>query len=143
MNAPRKTRHRSKAHQSSLIQRIVEADRSPLELAGEMQMSLSELSEWALQPDNAQTLEGLARLSDIRAQLLVSQYRATAAIRLIEIASAEKPTELARKACVDLLQTDLDVFEHSDSPPGTAQGPDSPSEETILAALERLGEEDP
>ncbi len=143
MNEPRKTRHRSQAHQARLIQRIVEADRSPLELSREMRMSLSELSEWASRPDNAQTLEGLARLSDIRAQLLLSQYRATAAIRLIEIASAEEPTELARKACVDLLQTDLDVFEQLASPVGTPQGPASPSEETILAALERLGEEQP
>ena len=106
-------------------------------------MSLLELSEWATQPSIVKALEALARLSDVRTQMLLSQYRANAAIRLIEIALAKDPTEASRRACVDLLRADLDVFEQTCQPTGESQEAAPPSEKTILAALERLGEQQP
>ena len=143
MSAPQRPRRKCKAFDEHVIARIVEADRSPAQLAGELEMSLFELSEWATQPSIIKALEALARLSDVRTQMLLSQYRANAAIRLIEIALAKEPTEASRRACVDLLRADLDVFEQTCQPTGESQDAAPPSEETILAALERLGEQQP
>ena len=71
--------------------------------------------------------------------MLVSEYRASAAIRLIEIATDSEGGEVSRKACVDLLRADLGVFEKTQS--SEDQLPAQPSEEAILNALQKLGEE--
>ncbi len=143
MSAPRRPRRKCNAFDEHVIARIVEADLSPAELARELKMSLLELSQWATQPSIVRVLEALARLSDVRTQMVLSQYRANAAIRLIEIALAKEPTEASRRACVDLLRADLEVFEQTCQPTGESQEAAPPSEETILAALERLGEQKP
>jgi hypothetical protein len=128
-----------------IIERIVAAKRSPAEIASELEIDLHEIASLARHAPTMQTLEGVARLEDVRTQMLLSRYRANVAMHLLAIASAEEPTELARKACVDLLKTDLNVFAHQDDKAASSRKgppPPAPSEKAILAALERIGEAD-
>ena len=120
-----------------LLERISQADNTPAQLAAEMNIDLAELSRWIMSSDNLRLIEGIARLSDVRAQMILSRYRANAAAHLIAIAGSSEPSESSRKACVDLLTTDLPVFKVDEHAPATAQP--APSSETILEALERLG----
>ena len=141
MTPPRRLRRNSKALTEQLIEQLLKGERAPAEIAAGVGMTLAELSDWARDDTNARTLEGLARLADTRAQMLLSGYRAAAAVRLIEIATDKEKGELSRKACVDLLRADLGVF----GPPSTGSSdtpPPAPDERAILDALERLGEED-
>jgi len=126
-----------------MLQRIVDADCTPAQLSAELGMELTELSRWILDPENLRIVEGIARLSNVRAQMILSHYRSHAASRLITIAAAADPTELSRKACVDLLQTNLDVFPSPDENDSTASPAQAvpPSEQAILAALERFAAE--
>ena len=141
MTVSRRLRRNTKAMSAFLVEQLLEGSLRPAEIAAQVGMSLAELAAWAVDPANARTLEGLARLADTRAQMLLSGYRAAAAVRLIEIATDKEKGELSRKACVDLLRADLGVF----SPPSTGSSdtpPPAPDERAILDALERLGEED-
>ena len=141
MTVSRRLRRNTKALTAFLVEQLLEGTLTPAEIAAQVGMSLAELAAWAVDPANARTLEGLARLADTRAQMLLSGYRAAAAVRLIEIATDKEKGELSRKACVDLLRADLGVF----SPPSTGSSdtpPPAPDERAILDALERLGEED-
>ena len=141
MTVSRRLRRNTKAMTAFLVEQLLEGSLRPAEIAAQVGMSLAELAAWAVDPANARTLEGLARLADTRAQMLLSGYRAAAAVRLIEIATDKEKGELSRKACVDLLRAGLGVF----SPPSTGSSdtpPPAPDERAILDALERLGEED-
>jgi hypothetical protein len=80
----------------------------------------------------------LSQLADLRAQMLLSKYRAGAAAGLIAIAGSEEPTELSRKACVDLLKLDLGLFS-TGFEPIAAPTSSAPSEQAILDALEAIG----
>jgi len=138
---PRRNTKAMKATTEFLVEQLLEGALRPAEIAAQVGMSLAELAAWAADPANARTLEGLARLADTRAQMLLSGYRAAAAVRLIEIATDKEKGELSRKACVDLLHADLGVF----GSPSTGRSntpPPAPDERAILDALERLGEED-
>jgi hypothetical protein len=121
-----------------IIAHFAEGELSPVELALRLGLSLRELARWAGESDNIQLLSTIAFLADVRAQMLVARYRASAAARLIAIATEPEASEHSRKACVDLLTTNLEVF----SPRGSCEreGPAGPSEQTILDALEKLGE---
>ena len=103
-------------HLQKFINKMAEAEMTPSELAMVLGLSLEQVAELATRPSMVKTLQGLARLADIRAQLLLSRYRANAALQLINIASAKEPTELSRKACVDLLKMDLEAFKHIPAP---------------------------
>ncbi len=141
MTVSRRPRRNTNAMTEFLVEQLLEGTLRPAEIAAQVGLSLAELAAWAADPANARTLEGLARLADTRAQMLLSGYRAAAAVRLIEIATDKEKGELSRKACVDLLRADLGVF----GPPSTRSSntpPPAPDEHTILEALERLGEED-
>ena len=141
MTVPRRLRRNSKALTEQLIEQMLKGERAPAEIATGVGMTLAELSDWARNDANARTLEGLARLADLRAQMLLSEYRATAAVRLIEIATDKENVEPSRKACVDLLRADLGVFKPSDIA-ACDTPPPAPDERAILEALERLGRED-
>ncbi len=134
-----KGKRKSAALSEELFNHLVHAKHAPAQLAEESGLTLTELARWAAQPKHARVLESLARLADIRAQMLVSEYRATAAIRLIEIATDSEGGETSRKACVDLLRADLCVFQQTQA--NEDQSPAQPSEEAILNALQQLGEE--
>ena len=141
MTVSSRPRRNTEAMTEFLVEQLLEGTLRPAEIAAQAGMSLAELAAWAADPANARTLAGLARLADTRAQMLLSGYRAAAAVRLIEIATDKEKGELSRKACVDLLRADLGVF----GPPGTGSSntpPPAPDEHAILEALERLGQED-
>ena len=141
MTPPHRLRKNSKALTEHLIQQLLKGEHAPAEIATEVGMTLAELSDWTRDDANARTLEGLARLADLRAQMLLSEYRAAAAVRLIEIATDKEQVEPSRKACVDLLPADLGVFKPSDIA-NSDTPPPAPDERAILDALERLGREE-
>jgi hypothetical protein len=125
-----------------LLERIALTDNSPAQLAADMNIDLADLSRWIMHGENLRLVEGIARLSDVRAQMILSRYRANAALHLVNIAGESKTDEsktgeVSRKACVDLLTTNLPVFEADACAPAAA--PPAPNSETILEVLERLG----
>lgn len=129
-----------------LLARLAEGAPSLDDLAGEMSLTLPELGEWAARPSNQAALAAIARLSDWRGQMIVSRFRAEAAVRLVQLATgSDASDETVRKACVDLLRAQVpslrepgrgsrDVLLHAG-----LQLAATPSERTILEALERLG----
>ena len=125
----------------SLLSRLVRADLTIDELADSFDLSLADLADWIERPGRRELLERLIRLSDLRAQLLLSRYRANAALQLIAIASSEKPTEISRKACVDLIKADLQPVELGEPKTDASEPPAAPSEEAILNALQQLGDD--
>jgi hypothetical protein len=137
MNAP----HTDQDFRDHILERIAQADNTPAQLAAELSIDLAELSRWILNPDNLRLVEGVARLSDVRAQMILSRYRATTAAHLIAIAAAADPSEISRKACVDLLTTDLEVFTPDDTATTDRPTQPAPTEQTMLATLARLAEE--
>lgn len=138
---PKSTRRSATALNEKLLEQLVQGKLSPAQLAEQLDLSLTDLAKWASEPKHARVLESLARLADVRAQMLVSEYRASAAIRLIEIATDSEGGEVSRKACVDLLRADLGVFQQAKDQSNEDQSPAQPSEEAILNALQKLGEE--
>ncbi len=138
----KRSRQLCRSRTQQLLERLFEGQLAPAELARQMGIGLDDLARWAAEPNNASTLSSLARLADLRAQMLLSSYRANAAIRLIEIASTGETSEIARKACVDLLQANLGVFAEHDDESAAEQQP-VVSEEAIRAMFAELGEEQP
>lgn len=132
----------SQPRTQQLLEGFFEGQLAPAELALQMGIGLDDLARWAAEPNNASTLSSLARLADLRAQMLLSSYRANAAIRLIEIASTGEASEIARKACVDLLQADLGVFASRDLESAPEQQP-VVNEDAIRAMFTELGKEQP
>lgn len=90
-----------------LMLALYEAQQDLAELARKEKLTLTRLAGWANDARTIASLDGLCRLNDVRAQLLVSRYRTLAAARLFELAKDESAGELARKACVDLLKVCL------------------------------------
>lgn len=137
-DSARRPRRRTRALTERLVELMAEGEHSPMELAQRIDLPLTEVVAWASQPEHVRILEGLARLADVRTQLVLCKYRANAAVQLINIATADEPTELARKACVDLLNADLHAFEAVTQ--GVNLTPSGPTAEAILKTLERMGE---
>ncbi len=92
---------------AKLLRLLCEAQTDILDLAAQEKLSYSKLTAWADDHDTQKILDGICRLHDLRAQLLVSRYRTLAAARLFELAKEEAAGETARKACVDLLNASL------------------------------------
>lgn len=94
----------------ALILDLARAEHDILSFAKSHGLSLDDLVEWASKPQTRRTLSGLCVLADAQTQLLLSRYRLVAATRLIGQATAEDDSlsaEQVRKACVDLLKTEL------------------------------------
>ena len=90
-----------------LMLALYEAQQDLAELARNEKLTLTRLAGCANDARTIASLDGLCRLNDVRAQLLVSRYRTLAAARLFELAKDEAAGELSRKACVDLLKVCL------------------------------------
>ena len=93
-----------------LIQDLARAEHDILSFARAHGLSLDDLVDWAAEPKTRRLLSGLCVLADAQTQLLLSRYRLVAATRLIGQATAEDgklPAEQVRRACVDLLKTEL------------------------------------
>jgi|GEM_PF-1894317 len=94
----------------ALLDDLASAEHDILSLAQRHGLTLSGLVDWASDPQTRRTVAGLCVLADAQTQLLLSRYRLVAATRLIEQATAGADTlspEQVRKACVDLLKTEL------------------------------------
>lgn len=124
---------------------LIDGEIGPIELAERSGLTLIELAQWASARNGARLLEGLARLAELRARMVIARYRATAAASLIEMATRNDGSETARKACVDLLRLTPDITPPPSSPDagatngGEPAGLPAPSEAAILEALEALG----
>lgn len=90
-----------------LLQTLYEAQSDLSDLAKSEDMTLAALAAWGNEKLTIDALEGLCRLNDTRAQLLVTRYRTLAAAKLFELAQQDSGGETARKACVDLLKVSL------------------------------------
>lgn len=141
MTTTKGKRRTASALNRELLEQLIKARHTPAALAEKFGISLYKLASVTSQPRHVFVLENLARLADVRAQMLVSEYRATAAVRLIEIATDSEGGETSRKACVDLLRADLGVFQKTPIRPQADKKNAQPSEEAILNALQQLGEE--
>lgn len=94
----------------ALLDDLAGAEHDILSLAQRHGLSLSGLVDWACLPETRRTVAGLCVLADAQTQLLLSRYRLVAATRLIGQATADAEMlspEQVRKACVDLLRTEL------------------------------------
>lgn len=125
----------TKQREAQLLLRVYEAREDPLAVAEAFDLSLEELATWAGRDRTMRSLRGLRLVADMQTQLILSRYRLTAAAKLLQLASQEESSETARKACVDLLKTEL-TFPEADAAnePGAAV-----DEHNVLKALAELG----
>jgi hypothetical protein len=124
----------------TLIDRLAAGRLEPAELAREFDRAFPEMARAAGRlPEVLQALDSLARLADARTRVIVSTYRTDAALALLKMATSEPASDLARRACVDLLGFDLDPFrgEGSGGPPPSAPAPIDDA--AVRDALDRLG----
>jgi hypothetical protein len=136
-----KKRTISRALSERLMTLLAEGHHSAVDLARENDLSLLALAKWAAQPEHVELLSGLVRLSNVRAQIVLSQYRTNAAAKLIEHAMHGETGEISRKACVDLLKIDLPIFrDEADQKPADAQQGKRPSEAAIRRAFRELAD---
>ena len=90
----------TRAMSDRLIEQLAEGEHSPADLARANDLPLIRLARWAAEPSNIALLGGLARLADVRAQLLLGRYRASAAVQLPQLVVADSLHalgELARR----------------------------------------------
>jgi len=83
-------------------------------LAEKHRLDVVDLARWANREQNRRWLAGLCDLANFQTQLMLSQYRVTAANTLIHMAAGkrgsgddavdEEDRDLVRKACADLLK---------------------------------------
>lgn len=101
----------SKAVRDKLLHDILEARLEVTQLAQAHHLTVSELASWVRQPEILDCLRGLRQLADTQTQLLASRYRTMAVSQLLKIATVldehDNKPDIARKACVDLLQLNL------------------------------------
>lgn len=137
---PRRTRYRTKNQRThAVVGALLNSQTDFLSLGEATGMTLRDLAKWSTEDDNLHVLRGLVRLADLRTQLLISRFRAAAAYRLLAFASSDNASETARKACHDLLTTNMHAAMHQDSDERTAAMPPVEiSEETVRLALEEL-----
>ncbi len=137
-----KTRAVPSTRTERLMTALYEAQQDLDELARKEKMTLARLAGWANESDTIAALDGLCRLNDVRAQLLVSRYRTLAAARLFELAKDEAAGELARKACVDLLKVCLIPLTGGDAAgASTDAAPAVVDEPAVRRLLSELGKE--
>lgn len=99
----------AKYKSKALLADLLAGGHDVLQLGRMHKLSPEELAAWVSQPHIQQTMAGLCALSDYQTQLMLTQYRRFAATRLIRLATGEdsQVSEPSRKACVDLLRTEL------------------------------------
>lgn len=105
-----------------IIADLLLAELDLIELAKKHGLEHEDLSRWVMKDENHRCLAGLCVLADFQTQLLLSRFRALAVTRLIRLANDEQDTDLARKACVDLLRITVKATEVS-ADEGSATSP--------------------
>lgn len=140
-----------------VLTHLVQGHASLPQLAGTLGLTLRELASWVMESQNWQTLAALSRLGDLQTHMIVGRFRITAAIHLLGMAGGKDSTELARRACADLLEARLDspasdtghshrIGSRSPAgggwPAGILPNISAPMGKEILNALGELGRED-
>ena len=100
----------SSEQHAALIADIVAAEAEGTGIAERHGLSPEDLSAWAREESNQQTLRGLCVLADLQTQVLMSRCRLLAATKLLSLATGGEEgaaPEVSRKACVDLLRRDM------------------------------------
>lgn len=129
----------TKTKRSQLIRDLITSQRDLLETAEQYRMSPDDLATWINEPENARCLHGVCLLADLQTQLMLSRYRMLAASRLIRLATEEGSGDVARRACVDLLRSDLKRAEPRDSASDSAAS-DSQEQRELMALTAMLAE---
>lgn len=141
----RRARYRTRNQRThAVVGALLNAQTDFLNLGDATGMTLRDLAKWSTDDDNLHVLRGLVRLADLRTQLLISRFRAAAAYRLLAFASSDTASETARKACHDLLTTNMNAALAVDERTAT-DAPAPPiaiSEEAVRLALEELERQD-
>lgn len=136
---PSKKRYRTKNQRThAVVGALLNSQTDFINLGEATGMSLRDLAKWSTQEDNLHVLRGLVRLADLRTQLLISRFRAAAAYRLLAFASSDKATETARKACHDLLTTNMQEAMTEAVAEARPLPPVEISEDAVRLALEEL-----
>lgn len=138
-----------------LVEQIVTGVGDLDQLASELGVSLDELARITQETGALEQVVVLNELMDLRAQILLGRYRASAAVLLIELLRrAQQPEDSpdgasARQAAMDLLKATVPPRRGGSAggltkaAVGVASGSPSASEaREILAALERMGRDD-
>lgn len=101
-----------KSDRQAMIGAMLDAVQDLASIAREHGIPLSKLGTAKARRKLGRVLTNLSELNDLRTQWLISQYRATAAQQLLHMAGETasndpKQREGVRKACVDVLRTNL------------------------------------
>jgi len=126
-----------KARREAMIEQIVDAQHDWVQIAKQNHLGPDDLAAWAEETANRQTLQGLCRLADLQAQVLLGRCKLIAAGRLLELATATDESanpEIARKACVDLLK----LGEKPDEPQSNSHDQDKRSSQSRPADVASL-----
>jgi len=137
--------HRELAHPAdeTLLDQLVAGALGPLSrLRDSIDLTLDQVSEWIVEPDNRQRISNLVTLLDAQTQLIICQQRLLAVARLVEVATSAPGHETVRRACSDLLKIRLVDPYREDKRPIRMPPPRPLDELAILEALERLGRDE-
>jgi hypothetical protein len=127
-----------------LIDQVLRAERTPRELAEELGIPPSAVPALVAGLNLEALAGGWRELHELRAALLISQLRSSAAVRLAQFLAGDD-SETVRKACVDLLKAGqargaTSRAASSSSSDSSWPSPPSPEiEERVLAELARMG----
>jgi hypothetical protein len=135
-----------------IIAHLVEKLTPAADVARLLNAPLLSLARWLSEADNWHLLLALARANELQAAVVISRYRTAAASNLFHMASGRESTELARRACVDLLNAQPDVLAAKQESRGNSATPAQtansnpftapvPNEQVILRALAQLAHE--
>lgn len=119
----------SERKQRRLLQDLLHARHDLLGLVKEHHLSPGTLARWMDDPGTQRLLGALCRLADYQTQLLLSRYRWLAAGRLIKLATGSEEdgpavsSDVARRACVDLLRLDLKRTQAESGPESGGEEP--------------------
>lgn len=103
----RKRRQRRGRRQRQLVRLINQADSDLHAIADRLGVDLVALAELADEQRTRRALETLGQLDALRNRQLIGRYRVHAVARLVDLAGRADEPELARRAAVDLLKTEL------------------------------------
>ena len=127
----------------TLLDQLVAGALGPLSrLRDSIDLTLEQVSEWIVQPDNRQRISNLVTLLDAQTQLIICQQRLLAVARLVEVARSAPAYETVRRACADLLKIRLVDPYREDKRPIRMPPPRPIDELAILEALEHLGRDE-
>lgn len=89
------------------LRQLLVPDVDVAELEDTLGLKLEQVALWALDEQTQSEVEGLMRWLDMQTQIMIARYRLAAVARLYDLVNTAKNEETARRACLDLLKTNL------------------------------------